>query len=175
VTGLGAGFGCDNAACFWGGGVGCEGLVACCWLAEDCAAADGDCAAAGGEPPDAVVENRSNESDVSGLDVAGGSGAFSATSSGVTISTEIGSAVTEPNGWTSVKKITSIRNDKWASADAVMPERKICRVSTVLDQRFDAVPARQQHSSIPFRCETEIGQPPLGASHPGDLGHLLIG
>jgi hypothetical protein len=57
----------------------------------------------------------------------------------------------------------------------VMPERKICRVSTVLDQRFNAVPARQQHSSIPFRCETEIGQPPLGASHPGDLGHLLIG
>src|SRR3954453_14133778 len=64
-----------------------------------------------------------------------GSGDFLATSSGATMSTKIGSALNETKGLTSVKKITSIRHDKWTSADAVMPDRRICRGSTVFDQR----------------------------------------
>jgi hypothetical protein len=79
-------------------------LAACCGLAAGFAA-DGDCAAAGAAPPDPAVEDRLklNTSEGSGFDVGAGSGA-SATSSGVTISTAIGSAVTDANGWTSAKK-----------------------------------------------------------------------
>src|SRR6202012_4912047 len=103
-----------------------------------------------------------------------GSGGFGGvTSSGRTISTAIGSAVTELKGCTSAKKITSSRHNKCASADAVMPDRRICRGSTVLDQRFDAVPAPTNHISIPFRRETEIGQPAPGAAHAGNLGHFV--
>src|SRR6476661_4324462 len=39
-----------------------------------------------------------------------------------TISTAIGSAVTEPNGCTSAKTIM-VRADRWQKTDAVMPER----------------------------------------------------
>src|SRR6202023_3358744 len=98
-------------------------------------------AAGGGELSGAAVEERSKESEASFFGAAGGSGVFSATSSGATISTAMGSAVTEPKGCTSANKTTSISNDRWTIADAMMPERRICRGSTVLDQFFDAVPA----------------------------------
>src|ERR1700722_4806240 len=46
---------------------------------------------------------------------------------------------------------------------------------------FDAFSLREPVStslenalSIPFRPEAEIGEPALGASHPGDLMHLLV-
>jgi len=52
---------------------------------------------------------------------------FCATCSGVTTSTAIGSAVTDPNGCTSASQTTSVRTVRWAIADAVSPVRKICR------------------------------------------------
>jgi hypothetical protein len=58
---------------------------------------------------------------VSGATV--GSGFFSATSSDVTISTAIESAVAEPNGCTSLNSSTSTTTDKCAIADAAMPVR----------------------------------------------------
>ena len=71
-------------------------------------------------------DERSRESGGLSFGVGGscGSDAF-ATSSGATMSTAIGSAVTELKGWTSAKKITSNRHDKCASADAVMPDFRI--------------------------------------------------
>jgi hypothetical protein len=95
-----------------------------------------------------TFEDKSRESKGFSFSFGGSSGdsgfdsGFLAISSDATISTAIGSAVTVPKGCTSAKKITSSRHDKCASADAVMPDRKICRGSTVLNQRFDAVPAR---------------------------------
>lgn len=52
-----------------------------------------------------------------------GSGIFSATSSEVTISTAIGSAVAEPNGCTSLNSSTSTSTERCAIADAAMPVR----------------------------------------------------
>ena len=64
-----------------------------------------------------------------------GSGGASA---GETISTVIGSAVTEPNRCTSVKNTTSIKANRWAAADAIMPARRNRPGSIVLVQIFDA-------------------------------------
>src|SRR5450759_5694818 len=59
-------------------------------------------------------------------------------SSGETISTVIGSAVTEPNGCTSAKIRTIVRADKWPIADAAMPERMNRSGSTCLLYTSDA-------------------------------------
>jgi len=57
----------------------------------------------------------------------------------------IGSAVTVPNGCTSVKIRTAVRIDRWPIADAAMPERMNRRGSTVFNQRFRNR-AHRQHS-----------------------------
>ena len=127
--GLGAeGVGGVSAACFCGGGAGGGGLPA------------GGAAAGGGELEVAALaalaawedesgfDERSRESGAFSFGVGGSSGAGSdafATSSGATMSTAIGSAVTALKGWTSAKKISSNRHDKCASADAVMPDFRI--------------------------------------------------
>ncbi len=98
-----------------------------------CVAAAGPAGA--GELEGADFEERSKESDGSVFGVGSGS-AFFAASSGETISTVIGSAVTVPNGCTSVKIRTAVRIDRCPTADAAMPERMNGRGSTVLDQRF---------------------------------------
>ena len=81
-----AGVSGDDAACFCGGFVS-----ACCG------------AAGGGEFGAAACEARSKESEACSFGEGGGSGCFSAscfsvTSSGVTRSTAMDSAVTEPKG-----------------------------------------------------------------------------
>jgi hypothetical protein len=48
----------------------------------------------------------------------------------------IGSAVTVPNGCTSVKIRTAVRTDRWPITDAAMPERMTRRGSTVLNHVF---------------------------------------
>src|SRR5205807_3707897 len=99
---------------------------------------------------------------------------------GETISTAIGLAVTEPNGCASVKIRTIVKADRWAIADAVMPDCISRRSSTVLDHVFEAAPALPASiawvtaASIPFRRESEIGEPALGPPHPRDLLHLLL-
>jgi hypothetical protein len=107
----------DSAACFCGCGVAV-------------AAATG-----AGELEGADFEERSKESEGSVLGV-GTVSAFFAASSGETRSTVIGSAVTAPNGCTSVKIRTAVRIDRWPIADAAMPERMKRHGFTVLDQRF---------------------------------------
>ena len=150
----------DSAACFCGCGVAV-------------AAATG-----AGELEGADFEERSKESEGSVFGVGIGS-AFLAASSGETISTVIGSAVTVPNGCTSVKIRTAVRIDRWPIADAAMPERMNRRGSTVFNHVFRNRPRRQhsghRNSLNPISRETEIGEPDFSVSHQGDLAHLLIG
>jgi hypothetical protein len=77
-------------------------------------------------------EEKSKESGAFG-GTGGGTSCFAGggTSWGETISTAIGSAVTEPNGCTSAKITTIVRIDRWAIADAAIPERKNSRSSKV--------------------------------------------
>src|ERR1035437_1137323 len=151
------------------------------------------------EPDAAGFEERSKASEGCAFGAGSGSSFFAvgAASSGETISTAIGSAGTELNGCTSAKTRTIVRADRWPIADASMPERMNRRGSTVLNQRFRSRPGLQhsgqrrravhffclpsrfsidgggRSASIPFRRETEIGQPALGASHLGYLVHLV--
>ncbi len=91
----------DSAACFCGCGVAVAGT------------------AGAGELEGADFEERSKESEGSVLRVGTGS-AFFAASSGETRSTVIGSAVTAPNGCTSVKIRTAVRIDRWPIAEAAI-------------------------------------------------------
>ena len=151
----------------------------------------------GGELEAADFEARSKASEGCAVG-AGGSSSFGggATSAGETISTAIGSAVTEPNGCTSANSRTIARTDRWPIADAAMPEPMNRCGSTVLDQRLEVIP-NGQHSpattprgsifdhrrqfsssagspaSIPLRGETEIGEPAFGAGHLGYQVHLV--
>jgi hypothetical protein len=91
----------------------------------------------------AAFEATSGESD--GFGIGAGSGGFGAciASSGETISTAIGSAVTDPNGCTSAKTSIAAMADKWTTADAAKPERINCLSSTILGQRLDAAPSAE--------------------------------
>src|SRR5205807_3812203 len=111
-----------------------------------------------------------------GVGGGGGSGSVVGTSSGVTISTAIGSAVTTPKGCTSVNRNTSASTDRWAIADAVMSVRMNRRSSIFMMLRLIAVQLSRLGAiaSIPFRRETKIGQPGLGAPHPRYLVDLGI-
>src|ERR1700733_14116857 len=160
------------------------------------------CRAAGaGELESADFAERSRASEDCAFGVGSGSSSLGdcVTSSGETMSTAIISVVTEPNGCTSAKIRTTVKTDRWATADAAMPEPMNRRSSTVPDRRFDVAPGCQhsgqraarfaflgrgadfdrqdggRSASIPFRRETEIGEPALGASHLGYLAHLVVG
>ena len=97
--------------------------------------------AGAGELEGADFEERSKESEGSVFGAGSGS-AFFAASSGETISTVIGSAVTVPNGCASVKIRTAARIDRWPIADAAMPERMYRRGSTVFNHVFRNRPRR---------------------------------
>ena len=80
-------------------------------------------------------------------------------SSGETISTVIGSAVTEPNRCTSVKNSTSIKANRWAAADAVMPARRNRPGFIVLVQIFDAAKStfeRTVRKKMPFNANLRV-------------------
>ena len=125
--------GIRDVDCCWDCGCGCA--AAGCWFAlgDGGACFCGGAAASGGAAGAGELEafdfeaisdfeagsNFEGRSDIKGiskdgLGTGGGSGSFgtSTTCSGETMSTAIGSAVTDPNGWTSAKKSTSIRTDR---------------------------------------------------------------
>ena len=136
MGGCGVGDGAGSAACCCGraaDGCGPAGVGEAAGTAE---------AAGAGEA--SVFEGRPTASGgfVFGSAVGSGGGSCfvgsGGASAGETRSTVIGSAVTEPNRCTSVKNSTSIKANRWAAADAVMPARRNRPGFIVLVQIFDA-------------------------------------
>ena len=90
---------------------------------------------------------------------------------------DIASAVTKPNGCTSENSNSSASNDRCAIAEAVISEGMIRRRSIVSGGAYCLScqhSFQRDGSSIPFRRQAKIRQPAAGASHGGNLLHVLI-